>query len=132
MKLLPVLVVGCLLGGGMAALADDKSKDKGKDKGSEANAEKIVGTWEVTKGERLMPGSTLELTKDGKITIRAKQGEIKLILEGKYKVDGDNLTVTLKFKDAENTQKMQIKKLTDTELVTVNVEMVSTTFKKVK
>jgi uncharacterized protein (TIGR03066 family) len=121
MKLLSVALAGCLALGASSALADEK--------GSGANAEKIVGTWEVTKGESLKPGTTLELTKDGKFKLTIKAGDKAINLAGTYKVEGDNLTVKLAA-GQQSTETMQIKKLTDSELVTVDKQKKTDTFKK--
>jgi uncharacterized protein (TIGR03066 family) len=110
MKLLRLALVGVLALGVSVARADDK-KDK-------ETQEKLVGVWESVKGSETMPpGSTMELTKDGKIKLVFKQGEKSLTVEGTYKVDGQSFKATLKVGDKEHTETIKIKKLTDTELV---------------
>jgi uncharacterized protein (TIGR03066 family) len=88
----------------------------------------------VTKGESLPEGSTLELTKDGKLKIEVKKdGKVALSVEGTYKIEGKNFTVNLKGPGGkDSTETMEIKKLTDTELVTYDMAKQTDTFKKKK
>jgi uncharacterized protein (TIGR03066 family) len=79
-------------------------------------AKKIVGVWEVTKGTELPDGSTLEFTKDGKLTAVVKMDGNELKLEGTYRVEKDKLTVKLKIGEQELEETVTVKKLTDTEL----------------
>src|SRR5262249_53004334 len=85
MKLLHAAVAGRLVPGPAAAgRADEKPADKDTD----YYARKAVGSWEVTEGESLDPGSTLELTRDGKITLVVKRGGQELTVKGTYKIKG--------------------------------------------
>jgi uncharacterized protein (TIGR03066 family) len=122
---LQLALAGVLAFGAAAVAADDKKDDK---------AAKLVGTWEVTKGESLPPGSIAEFTKDGKLKLTVKDGDkVVLSAEGTYKIDGDSLTVKLKDpngKDHEET--MKVKSLTDKELVTFDDNKKTDTFKKTK
>ncbi len=81
-----------------------------------SNKDKIVGSWEVTKGTP--PGGVVEFTKDGKLKMTAEGPDKKpLTMEGTYAVDGDSLKVTMKGpggKDHSETSK--ITKLTDKEM----------------
>lgn len=55
---------------------------------------KIVGIWEVTKSESNLPnGTTVEFTKDGKLSVIIKGDDTKL--SGTYKLDKDTLNVKL-------------------------------------
>ena len=126
MKLLQLVAAGLLAFGVAAAGAQEKKGDEKK-----SNAEKIVGTWEVTKGETVPDGSTVEFTKDGKLKMSIKLGDKTETIEGTYKVDGDNLKVTLKGPGGKNQEEtMKIKSLTDKEFVTVDDEKKTDTFKK--
>ena len=79
------------------------------------NADKIVGTWEVTKpGKGTPPGATVEFTKDGKMIMTATGVK----MEGQYKVEGDKITATMKLGEVEKKESLKIKSLTDTALVT--------------
>jgi uncharacterized protein (TIGR03066 family) len=64
--------------------------------GGGSNADKIVGTWKITKiGDTVLPknadAGTMEFTKDGKAKM---SGKGKGTEEGTYKVEGDKLTLT--------------------------------------
>ena len=78
---------------------------------------KLIGKWAVTKTTGETPvGSTVEFTKDGKLTAIANiEGkEIKLV--GTYKVEKDKLTVKLTLGEMNVEEVLTIKKLTDKEL----------------
>jgi uncharacterized protein (TIGR03066 family) len=94
---------------GLSAFAADEKKAAG-------NADKLVGTWEATKGD-LPAGSTAEFTKAGKIKVTIKGEDKTETHEGTYKLDGDTITVTATREGKERTHSMTIKKLTDKELV---------------
>jgi uncharacterized protein (TIGR03066 family) len=116
MKLLRLALVACLaLGFTTAVRSQEKKEDKGKYK------EKIIGVWEIDKAtapEQIPPGTTVEYTKDGKMKIHAKVGEMELKLEGTYSVDGDQLKTTMKGPDGkEMSDTDTITKLTDKEMV---------------
>jgi uncharacterized protein (TIGR03066 family) len=121
MKLLRMSLAVVLLLGVTALRADDK-KDLDKDK--------LVGTWEVTKGESLPVGSTVEFTKDGKVKITVKEGDKTMTIEGTYKIDGQAFKSTLKFGDKENTETVKVTSLTDKELVLLDEQGKKDTFKK--
>jgi uncharacterized protein (TIGR03066 family) len=95
------------------------------------NKEKIVGTWEVTKaGSDLPEGSTIEFTKDGKLTINVKDKDKTITVQGTYTVDGDKVMVVTKFEDKEHKETITIKTLTDKKLVTVDEKKKEDEFKK--
>ena len=83
--------------------------------GKKSNADLIVGTWEVTKGD--MPlGSTVAFTKDGKMTANVKG--VPQAMEGTYKVEGDKITTTMKNPAGQEvTDTDTIKTLNDTTLI---------------
>lgn len=80
-------------------------------------AKRLVGVWEVTKGEDAPPGATLEFTKDGKMKLRAKVKEKEMKLEGTYEIKKDQIHSTLSFGGKSSTKIHTIKKLTDKELI---------------
>jgi uncharacterized protein (TIGR03066 family) len=80
-------------------------------------AKKLVGLWEITKGEGAPPGATVEFTKDGKLKLHAKIGDKDFDLTGTYKVEGKKLTVTLEFKGKSKTDSDTIKSVSDNRLV---------------
>lgn len=95
------------------------------------NAKKIVGKWEVTKsGSDLPTGSTVEFTKDGKLTAIVKGDDTKI--EGTYKVEKDKLSVKLKVGDQSVEETVTITKLSDTELELKDKDAKVDVFKKAK
>jgi uncharacterized protein (TIGR03066 family) len=121
MKMLRIGLAAVLLLGVSTARADDK-KDLDKDR--------LVGVWEVTKGESLPVGTTAEFTKDGKLKIVIKDKGQTITIEGTYKIDGQAFKSTLKFGDKENTELIKVPTLTDKELVLVDEKGQKDTFKK--
>jgi uncharacterized protein (TIGR03066 family) len=108
-----------VLTAGFAGAADDD------------NAKKIVGKWEVTKsGSDLPAGSTVEFTKDGKLTAVIKGDCTKI--EGTYKVEKDKLNVKLKVGDQSVDETVTITKLSDTELELKDKDNKVDVFKKAK
>jgi len=91
------------------ALAEDK-KDETID------AKKLVGKWEPkekTKDRTLL----IEFAKDGKVTFTGAEGGKEMKAEGTYKVNGNKLTLDMKFGDKERKMTRIVSKLTDAELV---------------
>jgi uncharacterized protein (TIGR03066 family) len=128
MRLLRVSLAGLLALGLAAGLRADDKKD---DKKADNYAEKAVGNWEVSKGESLPAGSTLELTKAGKFTLVVKGQEVRI--EGTYKITGDSITIKTKAPDGgEQQETMKIAKLTDDEFVTVDNLKKTDTFRRKK
>jgi uncharacterized protein (TIGR03066 family) len=83
---------------------------------AEDKASKLVGKWEVTKGD-VPAGSTAEFSKDGKLKVIIKR-EKTITNEGTYKLDGDTLKVTSTDPGGkERNESFKIKKLTDKELI---------------
>jgi|SRR4051812_35893745 len=130
MSLLRVGLAALLTAGLAAGLRADDKKAEGK---TDDYAAKAVGLWEVSKGESLPAASTLELTKDGRLTLVVKRGGQPLRVEGTYKVKGDAMTVKMKGPDGgEHEETMKITKLTDDELVTLDDQKKTDTFKRKK
>lgn len=125
MKRLFAVALGlAVLGLAGTAGAQDKKDD---------NAAKIVGKWEVTKsGSDLPAGSTIEFTKDGRMTAVVKADGQELKLDGTYKVEKEKLTVKLKLGDQEMEEAVTIKKLTDDALEVEDKDKKVDVFKKVK
>jgi uncharacterized protein (TIGR03066 family) len=85
------------------------------------NADKLVGTWVVSKSKNIPPGATLEFTRDGKLKVMVKVEGNTINAEGTYKVEGSTFTATVRGPDGkEKTEKIKIKELTDKKLVTEN------------
>jgi uncharacterized protein (TIGR03066 family) len=87
------------------------------DKDATTNKDKIVGVWELTKGDAAPVGSTVEFTKDGKMLVNVKDGDKTVKHEGTYTIDKDSITSVLKIDGQETKSTVTIKKLTDKELV---------------
>jgi len=117
-----IALVGMILALGGLATAAQKDDD---------NAKKIVGKWEITKSDSDLPkGSTVEFTKDGKMTALLKGDDLKL--EGTYKVEKDKLTVKLKAGDQSIEETVTITKLTDDALELKDKDNKVDVFKKAK
>jgi uncharacterized protein (TIGR03066 family) len=95
------------------------------------NASKIVGRWEVIKGEA-PPGAVAEFTKDGKLKIRAKVDDKEVTVEGTYKVDGKKLAITIDSGGKGKTNIETIKVLSADRLVTESEKGKVTEFKRAK
>jgi uncharacterized protein (TIGR03066 family) len=125
MKLARLALAVVFVLGVTAVRADEKKDAETKDK--------LVGTWEVTKGDSLPPGSTAEFTKDGKLKLTIKADKDKSVtIEGTFKVEGETFKTTLKAEGKEHTETLKIKSLTDKELVIEDEKGKKDTFKKSK
>ena len=121
MRALSVLVLGVAMTmcAGTARAQDDSAK-------------KIVGLWEFTKSDSMIPaGSTLEFTKDFKLTFVVKDGAKEEKYEGTYKIDKDKLTVKLNL-EGEKEETVTVKKLTDDALEVVDKDKKVDILKKKK
>jgi uncharacterized protein (TIGR03066 family) len=111
--ILAALAVAIVFAG--AARAEDKKDDKKFD------AAKLVGKWELTKStdEGAPKGAIVEFTKDNKLTITIDFNGKKIELAGTYKLEKDQLTVTIKPPDGgkEDSDTDTIKELSDTKVV---------------
>ncbi len=106
-----------------------------------SNKEKIIGNWEIEKGETVPPGTIFEFTKGGKMKMRFEVNGKKQELEADYTVEGDKLTITLldangkprKGRDGKEAKEtVTITKLTDTEFTAKDQKGKIDTFKKKK
>ena len=91
------------------ALAQEK-KDETID------AKKLVGKWEPkekTKDRTLL----IEFMKDGKVAFTGTEGGKEMKAEGTYQVDGNKLTLNVKYGDKDRKMTRIVSKLTDAELV---------------
>jgi uncharacterized protein (TIGR03066 family) len=122
-------VLACGLAVGVAGLSGSRAALQEKKEAS--NKEKVIGAWESTKsGSGIPPGSIFEFTKDGKLKIKIKQDGKEVAVEGTYTVDGD--VITSAGPKGEKPDKNKIKKLTDTELITVDEQGKVDEFKRKK
>ncbi len=95
----------------------------------------LLGKWEaVTADEGALPkGSTVEMTKDGKLKVVSKRGDQEMSHDGTYAVEGDTIKVTTKTADGqERSFKVKIDKISATEMETSTEQGKKNTFKKVK
>jgi uncharacterized protein (TIGR03066 family) len=94
----------------------------------------IVGKWEAVKvDENTLPkGAVVEFTADGKLKVTAKNDGKDESVDGTYTLDGSSFTYKLKLGDMELSQKVVIKKISETEMDTANPEGKNVGFKKVK
>src|SRR5206468_4608222 len=79
-------------------------------------AKKLIGTWELTKGEG-PKGAMFEFTKDGKMIMRIKQGEKEFKIEGTYELKEESLTTKLGSGGKSKSETSKVKKVTEKELV---------------
>ena len=104
--------VPCALAAGLAAcLAGGLAR--AEDKKEPTRADKLVGSWVVTKapaGLGWVQGTTLEFKKDGKLVIEVKPGAGGV--EGTYTVDGGAVTI----QDTAGRMTLPIKALTGDKL----------------
>lgn len=115
MKLLPVVLVACALVG--PARADDTPK--------------LIGKWEVTKSGGETPvGSTVEFTKDGKMTALVPLDGKATKLTGTYKLDGKKLSVKLALNEQKIEHDFTVKFKTDTEMELEYPDKTADTLKK--
>jgi len=129
MKMLRRLTVAALALGLVYMAAAVGAAEKG---GAGPNPELLVGKWEVTKGQTLPKGSSVEFAKDGKVKLNITDMGKTLSLAGSYAVDGSTLKVTLKGPDGkDSTEKMTIEKLSATDFATKDAQGKVDEFKKV-
>lgn len=76
----------------------------------------LVGKWEP---EKAPPGLkiVLEFMKDDKLKLEIEVQDKKEKVEGTYKLEGDQLTMTMKREGQEVSQKLTVVKLNDKEAV---------------
>ena len=112
--LLMVLSAGFLSASAFAA--DPVPKDATKDQ-----AEKVVGKWRITKsGGSEVNGTTVEFTKDGKMTISMNEGQNEF--KGTYKVTKEGIDYTVMIGEEKKTEILKIKKLEEKNMTTEDPE----------
>jgi uncharacterized protein (TIGR03066 family) len=100
-----------------------------KEKAKSSNAEKIVGSWEFTRGE-MSAGSVVEFTREGKFKMTGTLEGKVITVEGSYKVEGDKITITRREGSKEATETGTIKTLNETTLITRDEQGKIDEFKK--
>jgi uncharacterized protein (TIGR03066 family) len=98
------------------------------------NKKLLVGKWEVVKADEgtLPVGTIVDYSAEGKSTITAKKGGKESTVEGSYTIDGDSFTYKLNFGGKDFSNKITIKKISETEMDTANPEGKAVAFKRVK
>ena len=94
-------------------------------------AKKIIGLWEITKGDA-PPGATIEFTKDGKLSLRAKVNNMDLKVDGTYEVKDESIVSKLTFNGQTKSETHKITKLTDKQLIVQDEQGKSEEYKRVK
>jgi uncharacterized protein (TIGR03066 family) len=119
-----LLTVTTVAVGSAAAHAEEKTDLK----------KQLVGKWEVTKAapNSLEVGTVIEYTADGKFTMSAKLDGKEMKFNGTYTIEKDGFVFKMKFMDMEISEKITIKKISDTELESADKDGKTVTFKKVK
>jgi uncharacterized protein (TIGR03066 family) len=106
---------------GVAAVRADDKKDLDKSK--------LVGTWVVTSGQTLEPGTTWEFTKDGKTTVVIKNPNgTTTRFEGTYTIKGQSFTIKGKLAGDDHEETLKVPTLTDKKLVLVDEDGKEDTF----
>src|SRR4051794_26754829 len=95
----------------VSGAAQDDKKD------SKIDGKKLIGKW-APKDPKKEAGLTIEFAKDGKMFVSVDIAGKAEKMEGTYKLDGDKLTVALKFGAKDRQETMTVTKLTDDELET--------------
>ncbi len=98
------------------------------------NKKLLVGKWEAVKvdPDSLPVGTIVEFMADGKLKVTMKMDGKETTMDGTYTVDGDSFTYKMKIGDDEHSQKITIKKISETELDTADPDKKNASFKKVK
>jgi len=113
-------------------VAHSQEKDKPK-----TTEQKLIGKWKLEKTESELPEgakATLEIKKGGDIVILIEVGDMKIKLEGTWKLDGDKKIVTeIKGPDGVTKKETQtIVKLDDENLIVKDEKDKKDEFKKIK
>jgi uncharacterized protein (TIGR03066 family) len=129
MNLFRTVLAGALLLGLAFGAVPSAAQEKEKN-----TRDKLVGVWELTRGETLPPGASLEFARDGKLKLTVKGPDEKPItLEGTFEANGNQLKVTTKGPDGKDqTEAMKIRTLTDKELVLLDDKGKADAFKRKK
>ena len=102
------------------------------------DAEKLVGTWKLVKSTNMPNGPavdlTLELTKDGKMSVRqSRGGGAGTAYEGEYKLVKNEMSYTLRLGGGMTKQEtLTIKKLTEGQLHVVDPDGIQEDFERVR
>jgi uncharacterized protein (TIGR03066 family) len=112
MAALRSVLIGCLLLAVASSAAAEKTRiDKAK----------LVGTWTFVRPDDekgpLADEAKLLINRDGKIEMTMTFGEKSYEVKGTWKVDGDQLTITMKNSRGQKQETVTITELTDKKLI---------------
>lgn len=109
------LLVGLISGlFALTSFAADTPKEK-----ETTQADKVVGKWRITKsGGNEVNGTSVEFTKDGKMTISMGDGDEKQEFKGTYKVTKEGIDYTVMIGEMKKTEVLKIKKLEEKNMTT--------------
>lgn len=128
------MIAPCLVAFAISTLAAQEKKDLLPVKEKEpANADKLLGAWELQDADltKIDGKATFEFAKDGKAKMNIEIGKQKpTVIEGTYKLEGDNLTLAAKKNGKDESELVAIKSLTATELVLIDKQKKEVRFKK--
>jgi uncharacterized protein (TIGR03066 family) len=120
------------------ALGQEKKPDLKADLKAEpkedGNAAKLVGSWEMQDADltKIDGKATFEFSKDGKAKMNIVIGKQEpIVIEGTYKVDDKNkLSLVVKKGDKDASEVVDIKSVSESELVLVDKQKKEVKFKK--
>ena len=94
------------------------------------DGKKLIGKWEPADlaGARMV----VEFADKGKVTVSVEKGGKSTKVEGTYKLDGNKLTMTMKFMEKEVKEEVKLTKLTDDEMEGENSKGMKEGFKRIK
>lgn len=110
MRVLPGLALAVVLGLTATAAGQDKKDDT-------VDGKKLIGRWSP-KDAKKEAGLVIEFAKDGKLVLSVDIAGKPEKVEGTYKLDGNKLSLAIKFGEKENKETMTVLRLTDDELET--------------
>jgi uncharacterized protein (TIGR03066 family) len=127
-RLAAVALVG-LLGGGLAAAPVPKGAGK-------TPAERLLGRWEMVKSRGETPENrhVIVFGKDGELTLEVQlaPNAAPLRYAGRFTATKAAIDYELAVEGGRKAEKLDVKKLTDDELVTTDPDGVEEQFKRLK
>ncbi|MCZ2341237.1 MAG: hypothetical protein LC104_05500 [Bacteroidales bacterium] len=132
MRFLALLMAGCIgmLGGDSVTRAAPVPKAKAK-----TTAEKLQGEWKLVRSPGLDDQAVAIVTfsKDGKLTLKVTLPDGGAWEStGKFTTEGDKISYELQSNNGVRKETLQIRKLTQDELITVDPEDKVEEFKRAK
>jgi uncharacterized protein (TIGR03066 family) len=97
----------------------------------ETDAKKLVGKWEPKEKEEGLT-VVVEFTNDGKASFTTTANGKVTKIEGTYKVNGNRITMPMKYGETVRTHTLTVSKLTDTELVSTDEKGKEDTLVRIK